>query len=318
MSRPAVCRILDPPLLAGICVAVVGCAPPAAGPPQPVAVQSRNAAVPVGGTTLAYRDTIAAGADPALAPIVLIHGTLLNLDSWTPQWADFARRRRTITYSRRHHTPNPRMPDSVQYDVAQDADDLAQLLRALDAAPAALVGASYGGQVALLAAIRHAEVVHSLVLAEPGVLGLLGDSGHVAALQMAALPRARLAEGDSLGMVARFVDEVLGAEGAYTRLPEALRRDLAAERAGLARQLTTPVDRWMPLLTCADLAAVAAPTLILVSARASPLSARMAAEIARCVPGSRTAVVPDAGHAMSMENPAAFNRMVLDFLAAVR
>jgi pimeloyl-ACP methyl ester carboxylesterase len=329
MRRPAVFRTLYTPLLAGICVAAAGCGPSRPPPPaavggspaavrQSAALPSRNSTVSAGGTTLAYRDTTAPGADPTLPPIVLIHGTLLNLDSWTPQWADFAGQRRTITYSRRHHTPNPRMPDSVPYDAAQHADDLAELLRTLDAAPTDLVGASYGGLVALLTAIRHPDVVHALVLAEPAVMGLLGDSGRAAALQLAAGPRARLAAGDSLGMVAVFVDRVLGAEGAYAGLPEDLQRDLAAERDELARELTAPVDRWMPLLTCAEVATVKAPTLVLLGERGSPRFARMASEITRCIPGSTTTVVPAAGHAMSMDNPAAFNRIVLDFLAAAR
>ena len=310
MIRPTARRILLPQLLACTCFAAGGCGPslpppPAAGP----------AAISVNGTTLAYRDTTAPGVDPASAPVVLIHGTLLNLDSWTPQWADFASERRTVTYSRRHHTPNPPMPDSVPYDAAQHADDLAAMLRRLDAAPADLVGASYGGLVALLTAIRHPDVVNALVLAEPAVMGLLGDSGRAAALQMAAVPRARLAAGDSLGMVVSFVDQVLGAEGAYARLPEELQQGLAAERGEFARELSAPVDRWMPLLTCTELSAVDVPTLVLVGERGSARSREMAAEITRCIPESTTAIVPAAGHAMTFENPAAFNRMVLEFLA---
>ena len=328
MSRPAARRILQPHLLACMCFAAAGCgpslppppsgvgAPTVAGEPQAAADQSGHSAISVDGTTLAYRDTTAPGVDPTSAPIVLIHGTLLNLDSWTPQWAGFANQRRTITYSRRHHTPNPPMPDSVPYDAARHADDLAAMLRKLDADPADLVGASYGGLVALLTAIRHPDVVNALVLAEPAVMGLLGDSGRAAARQMTAVPRARLAEGDSLGMVVSFVDQVLGAEGAYEGLPEPLRVGLAAERGELARELTAPIDRWMPLLTCDELSAVDVPTLVLVGERSSARAAQMAAAITRCVPESRAAIVPAAGHAMTFENPAAFNRMVLEFLAA--
>jgi esterase len=37
--------------------------------------------------------------------------------------------------------------------------------------------------------------------------------------------------------------------------------------------------------------------------------------ISRCMPGSRPVVIPDAAHAMSYDNPTAFNRAVLKFVA---
>ena len=46
------------------------------------------------------------------------------------------------------------------------------MLRALDATPAHLVGHSWGAFICLLAAIRHPQLVRSLVLAEPPVLSL--------------------------------------------------------------------------------------------------------------------------------------------------
>jgi len=51
-------------------------------------------------------------------------------------------------------------------------DDLVGFLRQVDAVPAHLVGHSWGGFVSLLAAIRHPEVVRTLVLMEPPVLSL--------------------------------------------------------------------------------------------------------------------------------------------------
>jgi pimeloyl-ACP methyl ester carboxylesterase len=37
----------------------------------------------------------------------------------------------------------------------------------------------------------------------------------------------------------------------------------------------------------------------------------------RCIPGSGLAVFPQSGHAINLEEPALFNRTVLDFLTAV-
>ena len=37
----------------------------------------------------------------------------------------------------------------------------------------------------------------------------------------------------------------------------------------------------------------------------------------RCIPGSGLAVIPQSGHAINLEEPDLFNRLVLDFLTAV-
>jgi pimeloyl-ACP methyl ester carboxylesterase len=56
--------------------------------------------------------------------------------------------------------------------VPELADDLLQLLRALDAVPAILFGRSYGGTIALDLALRHPESVLAVALLEAGLPGL--------------------------------------------------------------------------------------------------------------------------------------------------
>ena len=57
--------------------------------------------------------------------------------------------------------------------VPQHADDAAALLRALDAAPATVIGFSSGGVVALALAERHPEVVDRVVAWEPALITAL-------------------------------------------------------------------------------------------------------------------------------------------------
>ncbi len=56
-----------------------------------------------------------------------------------------------------------------------EAADLAVLLKALGAYPAHVVGHSYGAYTALILAMKHPELVRSLVLAEPPLLRWLPD-----------------------------------------------------------------------------------------------------------------------------------------------
>jgi pimeloyl-ACP methyl ester carboxylesterase len=50
--------------------------------------------------------------------------------------------------------------------VSEHADDAAALLDALDAAPAVIIGRSYGGTVALDLAIRHPDKVRAIAVLE--------------------------------------------------------------------------------------------------------------------------------------------------------
>src|SRR5581483_3368047 len=99
---------------------------------------------------------------PGRAPaVVLLHhgaNTLRAWDEWIPA---IAGGRRIVAYDRRGMGGSPR--DAI-WDAGlfhRDADDLAALLRALEAAPAHLVGHSDGATVALLTAARHPDVVAS-------------------------------------------------------------------------------------------------------------------------------------------------------------
>ena len=122
--------------------------------------------VMVEGTALAYRE------QGEGAPVVLVHGSASDLRSWDQQLPAIGASYRTIAYSRRYARPNRDIEPGADDPMLPHVDDLAALLQALGAAPAHLVGHSWGAFICLLAAIRHPELVRSLVLAEPPVLSL--------------------------------------------------------------------------------------------------------------------------------------------------
>ena len=79
---------------------------------------------------------------------------------------------RAIAYSRRYARPNEDIEPDADDQTLPHVDDLVTFLRVMDATPAHLVGHSWGALICLLAAIRHPQVVRSLVLQEPPVLSL--------------------------------------------------------------------------------------------------------------------------------------------------
>ncbi|HEX5997487.1 MAG TPA: alpha/beta fold hydrolase, partial [Jiangellales bacterium] len=106
--------------------------------------------------------------------VILVHGTMTwGLASFAYQ-EPLAAYRRILVVDRRGFGASPDT-DRSDYDV--DADDIIELMDR----PSHLVGHSYGGVVAMLAAARHPERVSSLALIEPSALAVAAEQPVVAA-----------------------------------------------------------------------------------------------------------------------------------------
>ena len=124
----------------------------------------------VNGTTLAYRE------QGEGEPVVFLHGGMMDLRVWEEQLPAVGRSYRAIAYSRRFARPNePIDPEAID-PVLQHVEDLVAFLNEIDAKPAHLVGHSGGGLVCLYTALRHPDVVRSLVLEDPAALTLFSPT----------------------------------------------------------------------------------------------------------------------------------------------
>ena len=68
------------------------------------------------------------------------------------------------------------------------------------------------------------------------------------------------------------------------------------------------------IISCDELGQVSAPTLIVKGDRSIPFFQLASDAVARCMPDSLMTVIPNSGHGMSQQNPAAFNKALLEFL----
>jgi len=262
----------------------------------------------VNGTTLAYRLIGDSGT-----PVVFVHGSLGDLGDWDAQVAAFAQTHRVLVYSRRYHPPNPPHNDDQTYSPMLHAEDLAALLLQLDLAPAHVVGSSYGAYTALVLALKHPELVRSVVLGEPPIMPLLNRTPAGDALRRDYFARvldpsrAAFARGDSVGGMRAFLSgEGLAAPARAKSLAHAfeLRREMLANR-----------EQYLPSLRCADLGALHTGVLLVSGDRSGPLFHAISSELARCLQNDSTATVPGAGHAMHADNPAYYNQVVLRYVA---
>jgi pimeloyl-ACP methyl ester carboxylesterase len=255
------------------------------------------------------------------APLLLVHGSLLDHRYWAPQMEPLGQHHRVVAPSLRHCWPARWDGAGDDFTIRQHVDDVAAFIEGLGAGPVHLLGHSRGGHVAFRVAQHHPDRVRALVLADPG--GALDDTLRPAAQAVPADPAPqrmplaeatargaeRVARGDVEGGVAFFVDAVNG-PGAWEGMAEHLKR----MHRDNAYTLIGQVNERRPPFALADMEAIRAPTLLVGGERSAPPFRQVLDAMERHVRGVERAVIPSAGHFMSEQEPAAFNRVVLAFL----
>ena len=280
--------------------------------------------VDVNGVSLAYEET---GSGE---PVVLVHGGVSDHRIWQAQRLALGEEYRAIAYSCRYHWPNrPASPGSEQ-TVAEHVEDLLALVTALGAAPAHLVGNSFGGLLCLLAAIRAPELVRSLVLLEPFVvpffvslpprpLELLGLALRDPRLAVAIVrfgagglgpAQAAFERGDLEGGLRTFTHAVLGPYG-IARMTEARQQQARANLETFAAQLTSTK---FPRLDPEDARRMKAPTLLLSGTRSPSLLRLLTDRLQALLPEVQRVDVPDASHDAHVDNPAGVTEAIRKFL----
>ena len=251
-------------------------------------------------------------------PVVFVHGAFSDLRFWEPQRQAVAQQYRFIAYTYRYHGTAPWADAGQDYSAVTHAADLAAFIRELNAGPVHLVALSYGGLLATLAASEHPELLRSLTLAEPAIGALLADIPEgKSALEdrgkaMAAVGGAVKA-GDAVQATKLFFDWVNNqGAGAFDKQPEAVRQMILDNARTVPLLLAAPAP---PAVSCATLGGVKAPTLVMGGAQTPRYFALISEVVVRCLPGSRLVTIPNATHPLSIQNPAAFNEALLQFLA---
>ncbi|HET9984529.1 MAG TPA: alpha/beta hydrolase [Longimicrobiales bacterium] len=287
-------------------------APVAANAP---AVPPDTHTITIRGAKLTY---VEAGKGPA---VVFVHGSLGEIDDWRAQMEPFAERYRVIAYSRRFHPPNAPLKPGGAYAMDEHAEDLAALIRALHAEPAIVVGHSYGAYISLRMTLKHPELVRTLVLGEPPILGWLSGTPEADSVGRAlfanALDPARdaFARGDSVDGLRRFLDGVTGKPGRFDAMPAEMRAEVLRYANEMRGEMTTDRARLMPAIACESVGRLKMPVLVLSGETSARFFHIVTEKLHTCLPTADTATVPNAGHAMQVANPSFFNEHVLEFLA---
>ncbi len=251
---------------------------------------------------LHYHD---AGTGPPT--VVLVHGFPFNSWQWRPQMETLTERCRLIVPNLRGFGSSSLSPEP--YTIARLADDIAELLLTLRVRRAVICGLSMGGYIAFEFFRRHRESVVALALVDTRPQPD-SDEGKLNRAGMAEL--ARNAGSDA---VANVLLPKLVASATRQRQPELVDKLREMMESAPPQAIVDALiamasrDDSVPLLREIDV-----PTLVLVGSEdaiALPADTR---EWAANITGSHLAVIAGAGHVSNMEQPDAFDALLLGFL----
>ncbi|MEE8442304.1 MAG: alpha/beta hydrolase [Dehalococcoidia bacterium] len=248
-------------------------------------------------------------------PLVWCHEFAGSYESWDAQVKFFSRYYRVITYNARGYPPSDVPEDVDAYSQEQAVEDLFGLLRHLGMEEAYIGGLSMGGSATLHFGVAHPEMAKALIVAGAGT-GTTNPQQFQ--LQIEEFAR-RLEEGgmEAMADYARGVSRIQLLRKNPKGWEEFRRLFSAHSPRGSALTFRGVQGRRPPIYEIeSSLRKLNVPTLIIVGDEDEPCL-EPALFMKRCIPMSGLVILPQSGHAVNLEEPELFNRVVMDFLKAV-
>ncbi|MEV5506363.1 alpha/beta fold hydrolase [Streptomyces orinoci] len=263
---------------------------------------------PVGGS-------VRAGSGGA-GGVLLLHGLMGRAAHWAETAGWLSARHRTVALDQRGHGRSDK-PVAGPYASEAYVADAQAAIEQLGLAPAILVGHAMGALTAWQLAARRPDLVRALVISDmrASALGAATQRRWGEWLRSWPVPFATLAE----------VRKWFGQDDPMLERPAPARGDFYAE------VMAERADGWRPLFFrrqillaresyahdahWEDLARVECPALV-VRGLDGELGRAEAQEMVRVLPRGRYAEVPDAGHFIHYDQPAAWRRVAEPFVEA--
>jgi len=259
-----------------------------------------------------YYEEVGAGV-----PIVFVHEFAGDWRSWEHQLRYFGRRYRCVAFNARGFPPSDVPDNADSYSQDRARDDIKAVLDALKLDKAHIVGLSMGGFATLHFGFTYPDRALSLVVggcgygASPDKKAQFAEETEAAARRFEEIGMGKAAIGyatapsrvqfqnkDPRGWK-EFADQLAGNS---TRGSALTMRGVQMRRPSLFEL----VDR---------MKTITAPTLILTGDEDWPCL-EPALLMKRTIPTAGLVVMPNCGHTINLEDPAAFNGHLADFLHA--
>src|SRR5512135_1384340 len=250
--------------------------------------------------------------------VVLVHGLTGDLSIWylCRAMQVLGGSHRVTAYDLRGHGYSDAPPDG--YTSANHAGDLVALMDRLVIRRARVVGHSFGGVIALHAAVLAPERVEAVVLSDPYFPALrhledVSRWGHWRSFRREAFEAGVVLSDEHWYDLGRFFDQVMHLDGeALLRFRHAVGLPALNRLLRLGRTTCGADSKAEAGLTAQRIAAMDCPALALYG-ESSPFLAT-AQYLVGHLPRCRGAIVPDAKHRAPEENPEGFLRLLGAFL----
>jgi len=264
-------------------------------------------------TTRLYYEEAGSGT-----PILFVHEFAADYASWEPQMRHFGKRYRAIAFNARGFPPSD-VPEHVSsYSQVRAADDILAVLDHIGERKAHIVGLSMGGFATLHFGLRHPERALSLCI---------GGCGYGAELDKREIFRA---EADVIANMIR-TDGMPAFAERYAYGPTRVQYEnkdprghaefkaMLAEHSAVGSANTQQgVQKERPSLytLVEEMKRITVPTLIITGDEDWPCLLP-GILMKQSIPSAALSVIPNSGHAINIEEPEEYNRIVSDFLSQV-
>ncbi|HUJ68734.1 MAG TPA: alpha/beta hydrolase [Syntrophorhabdales bacterium] len=258
-----------------------------------------------------YRE---AGQGPS---VVCIHGSASSSGQWRSLMDRLSERFRLIAPDLYGHGRTPPWPDHRGMHVDDEVDLLEPVFR-LAGNRFHLIGHSWGGAIALKAALRHLPRLLSLVLFEPALWSLL-----VADDPCSAPAREIITNRDETqrlidrkeyaGAGEYFIDYWIG-PGTWKGMTEERRSAFAVAMGAASPEWHASWNEAIPL---AAFAAVDVPTLLLSGTKSTAPARAITSLLSSVLPHAEILELEGIGHMGPVTNPEAVNGAIEDFLLKI-
>ncbi len=252
------------------------------------------------------------------APVVFVHEFAGDCRSWEPQVRYFSRRYRCITFNARGWPPSEVPENLTDYSQARACDDIRSILDGLGIDKAHIVGLSMGGMATLHFGLTYPSRARSLLVAgagygsEPGEREKFRTEAVVIAAKLEKEGMAAFAEAYAYGPTrVQFENkDPRGFAEFKQMLAEHSAKGAARTQLGVQRERPSIFDLGDKLAACSI------PMLVVTGDEDWPCLLP-GVFIKRTCPTAGLLVLANSGHAVNIEEPAAFNDALADFLTQV-
>jgi pimeloyl-ACP methyl ester carboxylesterase len=264
------------------------------------------------GVSLYYEDT---GSG---TPIVFVHEFAGDYRSWEPQVRFFSRRYRCIPFNARGYPPSEVPNDVARYSQVRAVDDIRAVLDGLKIDKAHIVGLSMGGLATLHFGLTYPERARSVLVAGAGYGSGTSErekfraEAVVIADKLQTDGMAAFAEAYGYGPTrVQFENKDPRGFAEFKRmLGEHSTKGSANTQLGVQRERPSVFDLKDKIAACR------VPMLVVTGDEDWPcLEPNIF--IKRTCPTAALLVIPNSGHGVNLEEPAAFNAALADFFSQV-